>query len=80
MLYVACTRAKEHLYVLHPLRYYVKGRRGDAHICSQLTRFIPRGVKSCFQLERRAQGTSQPKITASVRVADIQKSIRGIWE
>jgi DNA helicase-2/ATP-dependent DNA helicase PcrA len=37
LLYVACTRAKEHLYVLHPLRYYVKGRRGDAHTYSQLT-------------------------------------------
>ena len=80
LLYVACTRAREHLYVLHPLRYYVKGRRGDAHIYSQLTRFIPRELKSCFQLDRRAQGASQPKITASVRVADIQKSIRGIWE
>ena len=80
LLYVACTRAKEHLYVLHPLRYYVKGRRGDAHLYSQLTRFIPREVKSCFQLDRRAQGAAQPKIATSVRVADIQKSIRGIWE
>ena len=80
LLYVACTRARQHLYVLHPLRYYVKGRRGDAHTYSQLTRFIPRELKSCFQLERRAQGASQPKITASVRVTDIQKSIRGIWE
>ncbi len=80
LLYVACTRAKEHLYVLHPLRYYVKGRRGDAHLYSQLTRFIPRELKSCFQLDRRARGASQPKITASVRVTDIQKSIRGIWE
>jgi DNA helicase-2/ATP-dependent DNA helicase PcrA len=80
LLYVACTRARQHLYVLHPLRYYVKGRRGDAHIYSQLTRFIPRELKSCFRLDRRAQGASQPMITASVRVADIQKSIRGIWE
>jgi ATP-dependent DNA helicase UvrD/PcrA len=80
LLYVACTRAKQHLYVLHPLRYYVKGRRCNAHTYSQLTRFIPREVKSCFQLDRRAQGSSQPQITASVRVTDIQKSIREIWE
>jgi ATP-dependent DNA helicase UvrD/PcrA len=80
LLYVACTRARQHLYVLHPLRYYPKGRRGDAHTYSQLTRFIPHELKSCFQLERRAQGASQPKITALVRVTDIQKSIRGIWE
>ena len=80
LLYVACTRAKEHLYVLHPLRYYVKGRRGDAHLYSQLTRFIPRELKFCFQIDRRARVACQPKIKASVRVADIQKSIRGIWE
>ena len=80
LLYVACTRAKEHLYVLHPLRYYVKGRRGDAHMYSQLTRFIPRELKAYFDLDHRAQGASQPKLTASVRVSDIQKTIRGIWE
>jgi ATP-dependent exoDNAse (exonuclease V) beta subunit len=72
LLYVACTRARRHLYVLHPLRYYVKGRRGDAHTYSQLTRFIPCELKSFFQLDRRALGKSQPKIAASVRVADIQ--------
>ena len=80
LLYVACTRARSHFYVLHPLRYHAKGRPGDAHTYSQLTRFIPRELNSCFQLERRARGASQPKITASVRVTDIQKSIRGIWE
>ena len=55
------------------------GEATRTHI-RQLTRFIPRELKPCFQLERRAQGASQPKITASVRVTDIQKSIRGIWE
>ncbi|MEI4927678.1 hypothetical protein Q8G50_34740, partial [Klebsiella pneumoniae] len=60
MLYVACTRARRHLYVLHPLRYYVKGRRGDAHIYAQLTRFISHELKSCFQLDRRAQRAFQP--------------------
>ena len=80
LLYVACTRARQHLYVLHPLRYHAKGRRGDAHRHSQLTRFIPRELKSCFQLDRRAQGASQPKITASIRVTDIQNRSDGIWE
>jgi DNA helicase II / ATP-dependent DNA helicase PcrA len=79
LLYVACTRAKEHLYVVHPLRYYVKGRRGDTHIYSQLTRFIPRELKAYFDLDHRAR-PSQPKFVASVRVADIQKAIRGMWE
>ena len=47
LLYVACTRAKEHLYVLHPLRYYVKGRRGDAHIYSQLLALRQHMLKFC---------------------------------
>jgi ATP-dependent exoDNAse (exonuclease V) beta subunit len=61
LLYVACTRARQHLYVLRPLRYYAKGRRGDAHIYSQLTRFIPRELNSCFQLDRRARGAPNPR-------------------
>ena len=56
LLYVACTRAREHLYVLHPLRYYVKGRRGDAHIYSQLTRFIPRELKVLFPARPPSSG------------------------
>jgi DNA helicase-2/ATP-dependent DNA helicase PcrA len=80
LLYVACTRAKDHLFVLHPLRYYVKGRRGDAHMYSQLTRFIPSGVKKHFELDRRAQGGAPIARVDPARVADIRKSIRGMWD
>jgi DNA helicase-2/ATP-dependent DNA helicase PcrA len=80
LLYVACTRAKDHLFVLHPLRYYVKGRRGDAHMYSQLTRFIPSGVKKHFELDRRAQGRAPIARVDPARVADIRKSIRGMWD
>ena len=80
LLYVACTRAKRYLYLLHPLRYYLKVRHSQSHLYSQLTRFIPHELKSCFQLDRRTRAVSEPQIAASLRVTDIQKSIRGIWE
>jgi len=50
LFYVALTRAKNHLCVCHPLRYYhaARGPRTDKHSFAQLTRFIPNDVKSHF--------------------------------
>ena len=41
-MYVAMTRAKEHLHVLMPLRFYVKQQTalGDRHVYASRTRFI----------------------------------------
>lgn len=49
LLYVALTRAKDWLYVCHPLRYYTYPRTfSDIHGYAQLTRFLPRSVSSLF--------------------------------
>lgn len=80
LLYVACTRAKQELHVLHPLRYYVKGKRGDAHMYSQLTRFIPSDVKKLFETTHRARPTAKPKRSTTTSLADVQKSIRDLWD
>jgi len=50
LFYVALTRAKNHLCVCHPLRYYhaARGPRTDKHSFAQLTRFIPNDVKGHF--------------------------------
>jgi len=41
LFYVALTRAKDHLYVMFPLRYYFKRYpMGDGHSYAQLTRFL----------------------------------------
>ena len=47
LFYVAMTRAKDMLYVYFPLRYYHRRFGGsDAHNYAQLTRFMPRSLKS----------------------------------
>ncbi len=84
LLYVACTRPKDWLYVLFPLRYYHrKHRLGDGHSYAQLTRFIPPPVVAQFfdhgsvaadQSEEEVDG----KRTSASR--DIRKSIRSMWE
>ena len=45
---MALTRAKNWLYVCHPLRYYLPGR-SDRHTFSQRTRFLPADLLACFQ-------------------------------
>ena len=54
LLYVACTRAKNHLYVSHPLRYYTQPwGKSDTHGYAQRTRFISPAVLPAF-LEQQA--------------------------
>ena len=49
LLYVALTRAKNSLYVTCPLRYYYHpGRSSDAHGYAQMTRFLPKSIRSHF--------------------------------
>lgn len=81
LLYVACTRARDRLYVTHPVRYYVKkGSMRDAHTYSQLSRFIPPGVRSLFETQSRAQGCTSDPATTALRLADIRGAIRAMWE
>lgn len=50
LFYVACTRARGHLYITHPLRYYRAGdRMTDAHGHAPLSRFLSERVLSCFE-------------------------------
>ncbi len=50
LLYVALTRAKNWLHVTCPLRYYYSpGRRSDSHGYAQMTRFLPKAIRSHFR-------------------------------
>lgn len=50
LFYVALSRAKDHLYVCHPQRYYhaERPRFSDNHSYSQLTRFLTPQARACF--------------------------------
>jgi len=50
LLYVAMTRARQHLHLLVPQRFYVtqQGAFGDRHLYGSLTRFIPPAVAAAF--------------------------------
>jgi DNA helicase-2/ATP-dependent DNA helicase PcrA len=84
LLYVAMTRAREHLHVIHPLRFFKRQqhRHGDANVFTPRTRFIPDALLGLF--ERR--GVARPQsgaersgaARASVRV-DVGARLRDMW-
>ena len=50
LLYVACTRAREQLYVSHPLRYYTQPwAKADTHGYAQRSRFLTHAVTAQFE-------------------------------
>jgi DNA helicase-2/ATP-dependent DNA helicase PcrA len=55
LFYVALTRAKDWLYVYHPLRYYSYPRTfSDVHGYAQVTRFLPEDVRGLFEQSQAA--------------------------
>jgi len=52
LLYVAMTRAKDHLHLIVPQRFYVRQQTtyGDRHVYALRSRFIPEGLASHFQV------------------------------
>ncbi len=86
LFYVACSRAREHLYVCHPHRYHVVPRRPlDPSGFSQLTRFLAPTVLASFE---RRQAYEAPGLRGSGRgtapdaaaAEAIRGSMRGMWE
>ncbi len=82
LFYVACTRAKHHLYVTHPLRYYTQPRgRSDTHGYAQRTRFISERVLPHFVELQASPDTASPAEEPLPRTttANIRDGIRGLW-
>lgn len=82
LLYVAMTRARSELHLVHPLRAYVhnQSRHGDRHMYTALTRFIPDGVLPHFErrsLARSVAGLEQP--SAPAKVVDVASKLRQMW-
>lgn len=83
LLYVACTRARDMLYVTHPLRYYAAGRgRSDAYGYAQRTRFIPDRMRPLFSETQARTGGDEADVPAAppVTTADIRAGVRAMWE
>ncbi len=78
LMYVAMTRARNHLSVTYPLNAY-STRRGSDYSIDQLSRFIDRGVRD--RMERVAVGTGNGahpvEATPSRPLVDLRALLRG---
>ncbi|MEO7083388.1 MAG: ATP-dependent helicase [Gemmatimonadaceae bacterium] len=79
LMYVALTRARNHLAVTYPLNVYAT-RRGSDYSIDQLSRFIDRGVREKMQrvVPQESAGLTQPEAAPSNEPAiDLRALLRG---
>jgi DNA helicase-2/ATP-dependent DNA helicase PcrA len=80
LLYVAMTRAKNTLALIHPLRFYIRqqARRGDRHVFSPRSRFLPdplmplfdRGAPPAAPHNDTAPGPAPPRVDVAARLRE----------
>jgi DNA helicase-2/ATP-dependent DNA helicase PcrA len=83
LLYVACTRARDQLYVAHPLRYYTQPwNKADTHGFAQRSRFLSEAVAAHFEQIQTGPDPAQPGEGPLERVtsASIRAAVRSLWE
>ncbi len=80
LFYVAMTRAKDHLHVYFPLRYYhTKHRMGDAHSYAQLTRFISPSALPLFDQQSAATEIDDDAPTEPSNVQQVDRWVNQLW-
>jgi DNA helicase-2/ATP-dependent DNA helicase PcrA len=84
LLYVAMTRARDHLYLVHPQRFYKRQqhRHGDSHVYAPLTRFLPDESLAFFERDQRSamrQSGDVAPTPAAARI-DVTSKLRSMWD
>jgi len=82
LLYVALTRARDHLHVIVPQRFFVHGQRhnGDRHMYAARTRFIPAGLLGHFEsCSWPAPAAHEASAKSSRAPVDIRQRVRKSW-
>jgi len=85
LLYVAMTRAKDHLHLIVPQRFYAHGQRagGDRHMYAARTRFIPTDILrhfECCTWPVATPATAEAGAKAASRSVDIGARMRRMWK
>jgi DNA helicase-2/ATP-dependent DNA helicase PcrA len=82
LLYVAMTRAKDHLTVVVPQRFFVhqQGSGGDRHVYASRSRFIPDGLSARFERISWPVAAGEPaRGPRSAPRVDLAARMRGMW-
>ena len=83
LLYVAMTRAKEHLQIVVPQRFYVaqQSQFGDRHVYAGRTRFIPASLADRFEMKSWPTVEATPGAAGKSRqeVVDLLAKMKAMW-
>jgi DNA helicase-2/ATP-dependent DNA helicase PcrA len=82
LLYVAITRAKDHLHLIVPQRFYVQGQHttGDRHLYAARTRFIPAAILHLFEGRASPEpAAADATLPARQPPVDIAARLRRMW-
>jgi DNA helicase-2/ATP-dependent DNA helicase PcrA len=86
LLYVAMTRAKDHLHLIVPQRFYVHAQaaHGDRHVYASRTRFIPEAIAGFFDACVWPEAVAsvdrvEESCTRSTPTIDVASRIRALW-
>ncbi len=86
LFYVAMTRAKNHLSVVRPERYYFHNRRkSDQHSLSKITRFLPTQIQAMFDCQSQGMtygsgfGRAGQSGLIQGDTTEIRKKISKLW-
>ena len=82
LLYVAMTRARDHLHLLVPQRFYIpqQAARGDRHLYANRSRFIPDADLARFEAQTWPPPPPRaPAVPPPAAVIDLRNRMRAAW-
>jgi len=87
LLYVGMTRAKHHLHLIVPQRFYVTQQEalGDRHLYGSLSRFIPEALHPLFErIQPQPDGmpvdlSAHADTNAPTASIDVSARVRSLW-
>jgi DNA helicase-2/ATP-dependent DNA helicase PcrA len=81
LLYVAMTRARDHLYLIQPHRFYtgLSRRNGDRHIYAPRTRFVPDALLELFDRTTEQTMTALDRPRPPSTALNVAERLRAMW-
>ncbi|HEY3635059.1 MAG TPA: ATP-dependent helicase, partial [Caldimonas sp.] len=82
ILYVAMTRARHHLHLLVPQRFYVTQQSafGDRHVYGSISRFLPRTLHDLFEhVDPACAVERRPAAAPAAASVDVGARVRALW-
>jgi len=82
LLYVAMTRARHHLHLLVPQRFYVSQQSafGDRHVYGAISRFLPPPLHALFEhVAPASTSAAEPRLPQARAAVDVGARVRSLW-